>query len=393
MKITIIIENLLYGGTTTHLINFLDNNISKKHEFNIITNKNNKALKDLHQISKLKNVNLKTYFSFNCFRINTIFLKMIFFSLKPLLFFISIIQMIIILKKDKSDIVLLNCGGYGDFRSELAGAIASKLLGKKKIYLLIHHCYSQPRIWKIVLKMIDKIISNVVDVFFFVSKSTKNSIQINTSLLNKNQKFKIIYNGLKIRKFKKETIKELKTRKDVYKIGMLSRLEDYKGQIELIYSFDNLTLKEKENFLIFFIGNGEKKFVKKLKRLISLKGLNKFFKFIRYINRDSYTILSNLDISISLTKDFEGFGYSIAESLFVKTPVISTNVGGVSEFLSNDIANLIKPNDRLAVTELLKDFLKNKKKWSKKALLGKRVIVSKFNSERMSKEFLKNFNS
>ena len=209
--------------------------------------------------------------------------------------------------------------------------------------------------------MIDKIISNIIHVFFFVSKSTKNSIKMNTNLLNKNSKLKIIYNGLKIRKFKKESIKEFKTSRGIYKIGMLSRLEDYKGQIELVHSFDNLSLKEK-NFLIFFIGNGEKKFIKKLKRLINLKGLGKFFKFISYIDKDSYTILNNLDITISLTKDFEGFGYSIAESLFVKTPVISTNVGGVSEFLTNDIANLIKPNDRLAVSKLLRDFLKNKKK-------------------------------
>ena len=119
--------------TTTHLINFLDSKASKKHKFNIITNKNNKAIKDLKQISKLKNVNLQKYFSFNCFQLNTMFSKIFFFSLKPLLFFISIIQMILILKKDTSDIVLLNCGGYGDFRSEMAGAIASKLLGKKNI--------------------------------------------------------------------------------------------------------------------------------------------------------------------------------------------------------------------------------------------------------------------
>ena len=59
-------------------------------------------------------------------------LKVIFFIIKPLVFFFSIIQMFLILKKVDSDVTLLNCGGYGDFRSEMASAIALKLLKKEK---------------------------------------------------------------------------------------------------------------------------------------------------------------------------------------------------------------------------------------------------------------------
>ena len=55
--------------------------------------------------------------------------------------------------------------------------------------------------------------------------------------------------------------------------------------------------------------------------------------------------LKNLDLTLSLTKDFEGFGYSIAESLYVETPVIATSVGGVKE-LNNKVANIIKSGDR-----------------------------------------------
>ena len=40
--------------------------------------------------------------------------------------------MFFILKKIESDVTLLNCGGYGDFRSEMASAIALKLLKRKK---------------------------------------------------------------------------------------------------------------------------------------------------------------------------------------------------------------------------------------------------------------------
>tara|TARA_Y200000002_G_scaffold370686_1_gene366481 strand:+ start:273 stop:518 length:246 start_codon:yes stop_codon:yes gene_type:complete len=44
--ITIIIENLLYGGTTSHLINFINSKACRKYYFKIITNKNNAGIKN-----------------------------------------------------------------------------------------------------------------------------------------------------------------------------------------------------------------------------------------------------------------------------------------------------------------------------------------------------------
>ena len=299
--------------------------------------------------------------------------------------------MFFILKKISSDVTLLNCGGYGDFRTEMAGAIALKLLKRKNFYLLIHHCYSKPILWGGIINLINKYISKIFRMIFFVSKATKDSISKNTSLIDKNSKYKIIYNGVPVRPFSLKRIKKLKVKKGVNKIGMLSRIEDYKGHLNLIYSFSKLTDKEKKQFKVFFIGNGNPIFIKKINNMISLKNLNKYFQIINYLKIDSYTILNNFDITVSLTKDFEGFGYSVAESLFVKTPVISTNVGGLKEILNDKVANIVKPNDNIGVVKSLRDFLLRKNKWKIKAKLGRKRIIEYFNSEKMSNEFLKNF--
>ena len=42
--ITIIFENLLYGGTTSHLINFMNSKACRKFYFTIITNKNKEKI-------------------------------------------------------------------------------------------------------------------------------------------------------------------------------------------------------------------------------------------------------------------------------------------------------------------------------------------------------------
>lgn len=389
--ISIIIENLLYGGTTSHLINFINSKACRKYNFKIITNKSNAGIKNIKESCKSNKFEIIDFNSLNALQPKIFLLKVIFFATKPLLFLFSIIQMFFILKKISSDVTLLNCGGYGDFRTEMAGAIALKLLKRKNFYLLIHHCYSKPILWGGIINLINKYISKIFRMIFFVSKATKDSISKNTSLIDKNSKYKIIYNGVPVRPFSLKRIKKLKVKKGVNKIGMLSRIEDYKGHLNLIYSFSKLTDKEKKQFKVFFIGNGNPIFIKKINNMISLKNLDKYFQIINYLKIDSYTILNNFDITVSLTKDFEGFGYSVAESLFVKTPVISTNVGGLKEILNDKVANIVKPNDNIGVVKSLRDFLLRKNKWKIKAKLGRKRIIEYFNSEKMSNEFLKNF--
>ena len=389
--ITIIIENLLYGGTTSHLINFINSRACRKYYFKKITNKNNAGIKNIKESCKSNKFEIINFNSLNTLESKIFLLKVIFFFTRPLLFILSIIQMFAILKKINSDVTLLNCGGYGDFRSEMASAIALKLLKRENLYLLIHHCYSKPILWTGIINLINKIISKIFRMIFFVSKATKNSIKKNTPLIDEHSKYKIIYNGVPVRPFSLKRIKKLRVKKGVYKIGMLSRIEDYKGHLNLVYSFSKLTDKEKKKFKVFFIGNGNPIFIKKINNLIGLKNLNKYFQIINYLKIDSYTILKNFDITVSLTKDFEGFGYSVAESLFVKTPVISTNVGGVKEILNERVANIVKPNDNIGVVKSLRDFLLRKNKWKNKAKLGRKRIIEYFNSEKMSNEFLKNF--
>ena len=45
--IVVTIENFLYGGTTTHLINLINSNKFKNFKFIIITNKNNEGVKQI----------------------------------------------------------------------------------------------------------------------------------------------------------------------------------------------------------------------------------------------------------------------------------------------------------------------------------------------------------
>ena len=90
-----------------------------------------------------------------------------------MLFIISIFQFYYILKKFKFDILLAECGGYGDFRSELSGLLASNFLKFPVRILLIHHSFTKPLFWNFFLRVVDNLIKKSINSLIFVSKATK----------------------------------------------------------------------------------------------------------------------------------------------------------------------------------------------------------------------------
>ena len=395
-KIAIVIENLTYGGTTTHLISLINSVQFKGVKFVIITNKTNLAVKDILNSCNKNKIKIIYYNSFNVIKLNNIFLKILFFLFKPVLFLISIYQMYCIIKKYDFDILLADCGGYGDFRSEMASIFASRILGRTNLHLLIHHCYGKPKIWSNLINLFNLFIGKYISGLIFVSFATKYTIKKNTKLFDLLKKRNVvIHNGVFLKKIRKIKLNTFKTKRGILKVGMLSRIEKYKGQSDLIDGFSKLSKKLQLKYKIFFVGSGTNDDVRYLQKKIDNYKLNKHFKIIKYINRDSLIILSNFDLFFSLTRDFEGFGYSLAEALYVGTPVVSTKVGGICEFLDHSNAKLIKPMDIKAISKSLESFISKRKKWKRKTLSGKNLIIKSFNSEIMSKKFynffLKNF--
>ncbi len=386
-KIAIIMENLEYGGVTTHLIGLLKSKRFRNYEILIITNNSNKAIEQIKKEINYKKIKYLSYYSFNSISSDIFLIKVFLLLFKPLLFLLSFFQMIVIVKKISFDALLANCGGYGNFRDEMAGILACKALNKKNIHLLIHHCYVGQIFWNYLINLINIYIGKISDSLIFVSHATKKSIENNTSLLTYSKKKSVIHNGVLIRNFKKKKLKIFHSKKRIIKIGMLSRIDRYKGQQDLVNAFTKLPKNLKDKMKVFFVGNGDVKNINELKSIIEKENLNNNFKIVNYVKKDSLTIIQNFDLLISLTRDFEGFGYSIAEALYVKTPVIATKVGGIPEYLNNKNATLINPKSSNELIKAISNFYHFESEFKKKTIKGKELIIEKFNSENMSLKF------
>ena len=387
-------ENIEYGGVSTHIEDLITSGSFKNVNFVIFTNTTNAAIEKIKKKLKHRDVKIILYKSFNVITFNNFFLKLFYLIFRPVFFLLSIFQTWLLLKKFKFDIFLAECGGYGNFRTEIASIIAATIIKYPIKSVVIHHCYAKPYLWSSLISLIDRLVSRCASNFIFGSLAVKNNIQEKTNLLKNNNKIEVIHHGVSIireeRNLEKLNYVFNKVDKNIFKIGMLSRIEYNKGQIDLVMAFNQLPDKLKEKINIFFIGESKLDEVKKIKKKIEAFKLNNFFHFPGYIDCDSISILSRLDLLVSLTKEFEGFGLSLAESLFAETPILSTNVGAVSEFLNNKNSKLIPPNNLDAVTSSLIDFIKSNNEWKNRASKGKKIILENFTAEIMAKKYYSN---
>lgn len=397
-RIAIVWESHEAGGVNSYLRYLLQSSSFLDKKITIFTNSNNKGAKYLiKDLKNQKNINFFYFNSFFVFHRNRSFVeKLLYYFLKPILLLITISKFRKILLKYNFDVLLCCCGNYGNFRSEQAAAIAAKRSKIPVISMVVHHaCEKPPLLMGYVFKIIDHFLSKTLTSLITVSKATEETLLNNSNLLD-NGKLKnhVIYNGVPKNEYLKKNYLNLeKSSEKVLKIGMVSRLSPDKGHEDLLKAFFELPAQYKEKMIMIIIGEDEKDQKKKLINLATKLNLKNKIKFLDYIDLDSKKIILSLDLFLSLTRSYEGFGLSIAEAMSTGTPVLATDVGAVSEFFNKDYGKLIKSGDIEDIKNSLIDFCDNKKNWEHKAKMAKEKIEKYFNSEIMGSNYFSHFSS
>ena len=146
-NIGIIWEGEDWGGVDTYLYNLINTKTFNEIDVVIFTNKNNLGAKRLFKNLKGKKVGLVYFNSLNSFAPHNIFFKILLNLLKPLFFLVSIFQFYFLLRNYKFEVFMGQCGGYGDFRSEMASIFIAKFLGFPVRSLVICHACIKPIFW------------------------------------------------------------------------------------------------------------------------------------------------------------------------------------------------------------------------------------------------------
>ena len=398
MRIAIVWESETGGGVNSYLKYLLESKAFFKNQITIFTNTTNQGAKLLARDLEIKkNIKFIFYKSFFVKKRN-ILEKIFFYFLKPLFLIISIFKFKKILSNYEFDILLCQCGNYGIFRSEQAAILAARKIKIPVRSIVVHHaCIKPPLFMGFIFKIIDFFLSKTLTSLITVSNATKDTLLKNSTLLKSNRlKNYVIHNGVPKNEFLRKNYlnkKIIENYEHLLKIGMMSRLSPDKGHEDLIMAFSKLSSEYKKKMIIIIIGEDENGQKRKLENLINNLELKNKIKFLDYVDIDSKKIILSLDLILSLTRKYEGFGLSIAEAMSVSTPVIATDVGGVSEFFNNDCGKLIKPSQIEDIKNSLEDFCKNKKEWDNKARIAKNRIEKYFSSEIMGENYIKHLTS
>lgn len=231
-----------------------------------------------------------------------------------------------------------------------------------------------------ILRSSEKKLMNRSDALIAVSKYTVDEL---TELYGVDEeKIHVIYNGVDINKFKPKTDKT-KLRKEFgleekQKIILfVGRLYHRKGLEILLHSIPSV-IQEFKDVKFAISGTGFKEKEESLRKLAKKLDIEEYVTFLGYVPDQKLPFLYAASEVFVLPAIYENFPFAILEAQATGLPVISTKVGGIPEFLTdNENGFLIDPGDSTQLTQRVVNLLQNPKLAKEVGARGRKLIVEK----------------
>lgn len=164
---------------------------------------------------------------------------------------------------------------------------------------------------------------------------------------------------------------------DIVKIISASRFVPHKRLEVIIDALCSLSGDVKKRLQVTFIGGGDINYAQQIKDYAQQRGILDLITFTGIIDdQEKIDLMLNSDIYISASRE-EGFPNVMIEALGAGLPIISTNVGGVSEIVIEGYNGLLIPVDNIqAMAEAIKKLVTNnnlRQQMSNQALVSTQV--------------------
>lgn len=289
------------------------------------------------------------------------------------------------------DALLIQNGGYPGHWKSLAALWAAHELKIPKRILVIHHgALHNNIVRRLGESLVDYMVHRWATDIVAVSRATRQTLINHRGFDPYKNPIRVIHNGIDRTTVNNDEAVVLRNEFNIagnkILLGMVGRIERYKGHEDLLLALDELPPAEKERFVALFIGTGDDVEVARLKRMADQLGLANQVMFTGYLQGDPVRLIAQLDLLLMLTKDFEGFGLTIAEAMFAKTPVVATSVGAIPEYVHEGVASLVHPESPSDIRNVLLDYLADSKKFLDRADMAERHI-QKFSGADMSRQY------
>ena len=268
-------------------------------------------------------------------------------------------------------IALVHCS---DLMAGLRAAPAAKLA---RLPVLCHIRNPQPDISRH-----DRPLLRAVDRFIFVSRHAWDTFGYSVPAARGT----IVYDGIEVRSHDRRAgrqclLAELSLPSDAKIVGMVGRLAPQKDHETFIRAAARVVAVDPTvRFLV--VGDhtdteAARQHYRMLAELVEERRLTGHVMFTGF-RSDVPLLLSGLDVSV-LATNFEGFGLVIVEAMAQGTPVVATDVGGVTEIITDKVTGLLhRPGDDADLAEKILSLLSNRTLGESLVEAGRRLVEDRF---------------
>jgi len=212
-------------------------------------------------------------------------------------------------------------------------------------------------------------------------------LSFSSHLKNYKHKINVIPIGVNVSKFKPLRIEGKEN--SIFFLSLLDKAHGYKG---LDYLLRALAQVKKEISDVKLIVGGEGELISYYQQTVKLLGLEKAVEFhgfipdeklIEYYNRCSVFVLP------SISSAQEGFGIVLLEALACGTPVIATDIVGVTEDVEASNAGIIvQPKDTEALANAIVRMLRDENLTTEMGRNGRKLVEEKYTWGKVANEVL-----
>ena len=231
---------------------------------------------------------------------------------------------------------------------------------KTSLYWHVHEIITHPQV---INKFLCWCVNRYADKVIAVSGSVKQHL-INNGVISK--KVVVIHNGIDSNIFSPNVnsdylYDEWRIPKNAIKVGMIGRVNNWKGQSDFLDALSPL-LNEFDNLYLFIVGSafeGQEWRIKELKQKISSLPYSNRIIFSEF-RKDNYAVEHFFDILILPSTSPDPLPTVVLESMGCGRAVIGYAHGGVTEMVRDGYnGKLVEPLNKKALQKAVKDSLEN----------------------------------
>src|SRR4029077_8338291 len=228
----------------------------------------------------------------------------------------------------------------------------------------------------------DRPLLRAVDRFIFVSRHAWDTFGYSVPAARGT----IVYDGIEVcahdrRAGRQRLLAELSLPSDAKIVGMVGRLAPQKDHVTFIRAAARVVAVDPTvRFLV--VGDhtdteAARQHYRMLAELVEERRMTGHVMFTGFRD-DVPQLLSGLDVSV-LATNFEGFGLVIVEAMAQGTPVVATDVEGVTEIITDKVTGLLhRPADDADLAEKILSLLSNRALGESLVDAGRRLVDDRF---------------